>query len=164
MRPIGSPLGLEEPGGLAGLDQEEAGHLAVGQGVEQLPGGQLAIGADLEVAGADSAQVHAGVGVDVRSIDPRRGRFQQGPLPTLQIFSREAEGRRGGSGQRGRRTHADQFQELAPGHVAVLRATAARAIAFPRHGLVLPFIHNVYRCFSFCPLMIISARVARAFL
>lgn len=64
-------MGLEQARGPAGANQEGKRQLAIAQRVEELPGGELAVGPDLEIAGSDSAQMHPGIGMRRGIINPR---------------------------------------------------------------------------------------------
>ncbi len=53
--------------------------------VEQLPVGELAIGADLNISGPYAAQMQLGIGVDTGTIGPRRFGLHKGFPPALEI-------------------------------------------------------------------------------
>ena len=69
-RPVGTAARLQQPRGRAGADQEVERNLAVTQGVEELPGGELPVRPDLEVSCADPPQVHPGIGMRAGIINP----------------------------------------------------------------------------------------------
>ena len=127
-------------------------HLAIAQRVEKLPGGELAIGADLEVAGADAAQVHPGVGVLVGQIEPRFGWGEEFAPPALHFVGRELEGAPGWDGQQsGRGAGTDEAEEFAPikrlgsavsGAVAFTHSSK-KVMAIPIHRQVQPHLNTV---------------------
>src|ERR1035441_10200333 len=110
------------------------GNLAVAQGVEELPGSELAVHADLEVARANAAEVHAGVRVLAGQVEPRFGRGEQLAPPALQLIHRQLACTPRRAGQQARcRPRAHEPEELPA--VEVVRPTVSRTIAFT-HGKV----------------------------
>ena len=140
--PVGPAAGLQQPRGLASANEEVERHLAVSQGVEELPGGELPIRADLEVARADPSQVHPGIGMRGGIIDPCGRRLEEGFLPPLEVLglgSRSlADSGRRADEHRPRRADAHQLHELPSRDLAGLRPALARAPALPRHDWFSP--------------------------
>ena len=64
-RPIGTAGGLEKFGGVTAFDGKIKWNFAFAKVVPELPGSELAIGANFKIARADAAKVHSGVGMNV---------------------------------------------------------------------------------------------------